>query len=444
MKQNKKHYWLFSLAFLLNGCSTVSTHEEWHKLKEHTNNQDELIWVQNERDERIVCELTESELEKGLDECSVIRLAMMRNQELQTALEDIGIAKSDLIQAGLLKNPSISSLFRFPSSGSGFLAESSSMIPISELWQLPYRKKKAKAHLEKTLLNIAQSANQTRRDARKSYCEATFYLDSLQDMEALLDINEKLYKESLLRHEWGYTTPDENLRDQIILNDTRVMHENHILMSQISMNLLGKILNLTSEKINLKCAKLNEPTQEDFDSSKYLQKAFNCRLDLRALKILVKEKKYSLELQKKRLFKEVHTGVSYEHEFEGKNSLGPALEMELPIFDQNQAQIARASYELRKAKKQLSTLENDIRQEVTDNIKTIEYLSKKINTLKTETIPQQEELNKFYTHWNSLMQVNSYKKLEAEKDLISRRVEYKKTLMEYQNAIIELEYSTGF
>ena len=58
-------------------------------------------------------------LQKDLTEQSIIQLALLNNQDLQAAYEELGIAQADLIQAGLLRNPSLGFAIRFPEGAAG-------------------------------------------------------------------------------------------------------------------------------------------------------------------------------------------------------------------------------------------------------------------------------------------------------------------------------------
>jgi outer membrane protein TolC len=68
--------------------------------------------------------------------------------------------------------------------------------------------------------------------------------------------------------------------------------------------------------------------------------AFEHRLDLRAARSAVEEATWSLDRQRGQVMGAVDAGAVAEKE--GDWSVGPGLRLELPIFDQNHAQVARA------------------------------------------------------------------------------------------------------
>src|SRR4051812_29027480 len=48
-----------------------------------------------------------------------VQIALLNNRNLQATFEEIGVAKADLLEAGLLKNPSFDASVRFPDGGGG-------------------------------------------------------------------------------------------------------------------------------------------------------------------------------------------------------------------------------------------------------------------------------------------------------------------------------------
>ena len=69
-------------------------------------------------------------------------------------------------------------------------------------------------------------------------------------------------------------------------------------------------------------------------------------------------------------------------------SIGPSLSLELPVFDQNQAQIARARFEFDQAWKLLATLETSICQEVRSAVDHTETACRVARFYRDEILPQ--------------------------------------------------------
>ena len=101
--------------------------------------------------------------------------------------------------------------------------------------------------------------------------------------------------------------------------------------------------------------------------------ALDHRVEVQMAKFRIRQAEQMLELDKKFVFKHIGVGASYERDVEGTEGFGPALDIQLPLFDQNQAQIARTRYKIRQERKNLQALEGQIREEVTKDLEQIQF-----------------------------------------------------------------------
>ena len=83
-------------------------------------------------------------IDDGLTETEAIEIALWNNTGFQESLADLGIARADLVQAGLLRNPVLSLLFPW---GPKQL-EATARWPIDALWQRPNRVAAARLNAE--------------------------------------------------------------------------------------------------------------------------------------------------------------------------------------------------------------------------------------------------------------------------------------------------------
>ncbi len=87
-------------------------------------------------------------------------MALRNNRDLRADLEMIGQANADLVQAGLLQNPSFDFMLMLPSGGGRTMLRSEAlpMMPLQDLWLIPARQQVAKAELQKAVLRVADRA----------------------------------------------------------------------------------------------------------------------------------------------------------------------------------------------------------------------------------------------------------------------------------------------
>ena len=105
---------------------------------------------------------------------------------------------------------------------------------------------------------------------------------------------------------------------------------------------------------------LPDPPQWEVEEELLVELALERRLDLRAAERVVSAARARLETELRSRVPSVQLGLSYER-VDGVDALGPAAGVELPLFDQNQAQIAKARYLCEAAEKNLTALRLAVR-----------------------------------------------------------------------------------
>jgi cobalt-zinc-cadmium efflux system outer membrane protein len=205
--------------------------------------------------------------------------------------------------------------------------------------------------------------------------------------------------------------------------------------------------------------------------------ALSKRLDVRASTQAVQSSEERLLLQQRRVFPNVSVGVALERGERGRAAgrdlladtarasvaagaltapeieprpnpstdliIGPSLSLELPIFDQNQAQIARAAYELEQAQCQLQWLQRSIEQDVRSAVDRAGTAWGIANFYRNEVMPQAEAnldlaQDAYHAGRSTILAI-----LDAERTLLSTRDSYAVALLQAAATIPEIEQTVG-
>src|SRR5438046_2166115 len=75
---------------------------------------DQLHWNQGGTEDEQVSRAVQKLLDRELTVAAATQIALLNNPKLQAIYERLGVAQADLVQAGLLRNPSISGNVDFP------------------------------------------------------------------------------------------------------------------------------------------------------------------------------------------------------------------------------------------------------------------------------------------------------------------------------------------
>ena len=95
-------------------------------------------------------------------------MALLNGSDLQTTYEELGVAQADLVQAGLLANPTISAEIRFPGRPN-FPVEANLEDEFLQLFFLPLRQKVAQAQLEQSQGRRDGCGDSSRGRAREAF-----------------------------------------------------------------------------------------------------------------------------------------------------------------------------------------------------------------------------------------------------------------------------------
>ncbi|MCK4789918.1 MAG: TolC family protein [Desulfobacteraceae bacterium] len=434
------------LILLLVGCA-VKTAPEWKRFQEMAKERtdQELLWEKSKKEHTAILTEVDELLADGLSRQEAVRVALLNNRLLQSSFEQLGISKSDLVQAGLFSNPSLSAVFRFLiSSGSGTNIDADLFLPISDLWQIPFRKKAAAAQMEATIIRVGQTVIETVAEAKHAY-DAVYYLgEARRETEEILDRFMAIRDQVVVRRDFGYMSDLDVYLAQTMVAEAEMQLARFEGELAIARSHLNRVLSFEPRQIGYEIQ--GGAADEHLalpDLGKAVRYATDHRLDIQMARFKVRQAERTLELEKARILKHVSVGASYEREADGADVFGPGFDIELPIFDQNQAQIAKARYRIRQARKNLQALEGKVREEVTSDLETIHFHRAQVQTFREKIIPFREKAIGYAERWVNAMQLNRLYLLEAQKGLLQSRREYLEALMERQRALVDLELHMG-
>lgn len=444
-KRERIALFLFIISLILSGCATVETKEEWLKINTFSIEKTgmDLFWQKNEDDERLIKEEIKKLLSDGLSMEDSVRIALLNNKKLQSSFEEIGIAKADLVQAGLLTNPDLTAIFRFPFGGGKTGIETGGLINISEIWQIPIKKKIAFKKLEISIHQISELILDTVKEAKNAYIDYAFLSLIRQEVERIKDVVEEWREHLVYREKFGFTSALDILMAESVLADTELEFsktESELLIARYRLN---RILGLSDEHWDIKTDLIileKIPSLPDLES--LISKATS-RPDIQIAKNEVEEAHQLLRFEKTLIFSNIQAGALYEKGIDGDESIGPEIGLKIPIFDQNQAQIAKAEYRLRQKEKALKAKIDEIKEEVSSTYERLLFLSQQIDYLKNKIIPVREQAVEHAERYFNAMEMNMLYLLEARKNLIESKRHYLQALKEYHEQMTMLERIVG-
>lgn len=451
------------LLALGGGCATVDPQPDYRRASAYVEQATGVTDILPEDAETIERHVAER-LENGLTVAEAVEISLINNPEFQAAWMDVGMARADLVQAGLLSNPTLGLAIRLPSGGGLANVEGSIAQNIAEIWQIPARVEGAERDLNRAILELARRAAQLAAETKSAYHTAAGREQSYAIARENLDVAERLLETAIARREAGAGNElDVNLARSAAL-EARLMLRTARLDAAEAMRTLGRRLGLDEPADELV---LNDevppPVALDLSLDPVIELAREHRLDFRAARENVAMASSRLQQERLGVLRTLELGVAFERggrkegvpkntrpeEGEGPPeevadlSVGPALGLEIPLFDQNQAQIARAEFAYQKAADLLIALQRAMIQDVGGAVDRTLTASELARLTGEEFLPLARE--------NLALSEESYRAgkasvlavLQAQRFLLDSRRREIVAQVDAANALVDLERVVG-
>lgn len=285
-------------------------------------------------------------LQDGLAEEEAIALALWNNAAFQLALADLGLARADIVDAGMLRNPVLSFLFPL---GPKQL-EATVRWPLEVFWQRPRRIAAARANAEAIAtrlvqdgLNLISEVKVAFHDALAADARVPVAADAGRLQRQIADLAaSRLAAGDISEMEARAAATDAARTEQ----DMRRAEYDAIVAKERVRFLTG--IGAAIADIKLAASAAAPAPNACGDIVKIRQDAAAARPDVRAAELAVEAAGARAGWERSRLLT-----LSAVLDANGSGSqgfeMGPGLDAEIPLFARNQGQIARADAELERA-----------------------------------------------------------------------------------------------
>ncbi len=434
------------IILVLSGCATVDTSGEWSKVKDYTFKKTgiEAVWEKHKSERDFINKEIERLLSDGLTRDDAVWISILNNPRLQSVFEEIGIAKAELVQAGLLKNPIVSAFFKLPLSGGPTGFEIEGVFSLLDLWQIKPRKKIASARLEAVILKVYEEILNTSIEAKRLYYEYVLSSYMKDEIEKIKNETDNLKEQVKYFGDFGFSNELDIKRANIAALEQEIEYTSIETSLQLARMNLNRIMGFMPDKMDYDIIKeISEDAALPSDISKLIDKAFSNRLDLKINELKINEATELLGLEYRGIIEELEAGLSYEKKTEGEEFFTPSLRFSIPIFNTNRAQIAKAEFVLRQAVKELNETKLRIREDVLKTVERMKEIRQKIYIIKELIIPKQREAVQYAEKYFNAMQLNLLQVIEARIELLKSQKRLFEEMLEKKRTELELEKAIG-
>lgn len=321
-------------------------------------------------------------LDRPLSSDDAAAIALWKNPQLQVDLATLGLARGDLIDAGLLRNPRLDMLFPVGLKPFELLFN----FPVDAFWSRPRRVEASQAAYDQLAQSLIQNGLNTVRDAR--FAHADFVLARTREItgEQIAALRKRIVELTNARLRAGdiseleamaARTEEAAAGEQLV----RLKHDVELASERLRI-LLGLSINRTGIDVVATAVDSSPPP----DAGDLLEKALQARPDLRAAELSIASATKRARWERSRIF--VIAGQLSSKGI-GNNGIltGPGLSTELPIFNRNQGLIARADADVEVASRQYLNLKQRVAFEVYEARKLLVQALDVLARLREQVLP---------------------------------------------------------
>ncbi len=377
-------------------------------------------------------------LEDGMTEEEAVAIALWNNAQFQTDLEELGFARADLIEAGLLRNPIFSLLFPV---GPKQL-EWTLSLPIEVLWQRPNRVALAKLNCEKIAENLIQHGLLLVRDVRITFANLSLAQEQLNIITDEMNIINEIAEIASARLRAGDISELEEIEFRITASQIKETFIHYDRDAEIQMIRLKTSTGMVSEESNFHIVPTPVQVLSIQDTTLLVKTALMARPDLRAAELEIEAAGKSLGWERSKI---LNITATLDANAEGKEGfeMGPGMQIQIPLFNWNSGGTSRAHAEMERSVKHYITLQQSIRKEVLESYQNFQAAKKVYDMLSNEIVPAATQAAKSSEKAYLAGEISYLEFLEFEQQLLSARLRLIDAEAEMHRSIANLYYSMG-
>lgn len=394
-----------AFALLAAGCASVPRDAGIDDVRKAVEEQgvQKLGWSPEQPIEPPSDEALRPLLSGELDVERAVEIALTNNRDLLASLEELGVARADLMAASTVRNPVFHGEVRF-SGNPGNPFEIGITQTLIDLFQLPRRRALGQAAFEAARLRVTGAVLGFAAEVRADYYTLQAAQQALAQQRTITAAAEASAELSRRQHDAG------NISDLDLELEQSIYEGAKLDLARAELDELESRERLLADLGALETLPLTLPAQEppaedgQERSLEEMEAAFPRRLDLSIAEAEVEAARRALPLARASAYDELAVGGHYEREPDGKSTTGPSVELPIPLFDRGLAGRTRAVANLRLAEQRLHALTASARSEARAARERLLEARARAEYLRTVVVPRRQRiLNLTQLEYNAML-----------------------------------------
>ena len=385
-----------SAALLLAGCASFSPDGGMNTVSELTKERTgHTVALQRRGSDADSMHARIAEiLEQPLSADTAVELALLNNHGLQASLSQLGIAESDLVQAGRLRNPVFT--FGRMALGSGAVEiERGLMVDVLGLLTMPAARQVQQRRFEQAQYQAADDAIAIASETRRAYFAAVSSQEMVQylrQVKEAADASNELARRMVAA---GNFNKLAQMREQAYYAEAMAGFARAQRQALADRERLTRLLGLSGGQVGFKLPeRLPELPKELIDPQDAERKAIDKRLDVLMARRATEATARSLGLVKATRFVDgLELGYRNKSESAEHRKNGYEIELPLPLFDFGSARAARAEATYMQAVHRAAEVAVNARSEVRESYSTYRTAYDLAKHYRDEVVPLRRRIS---------------------------------------------------
>jgi cobalt-zinc-cadmium efflux system outer membrane protein len=383
----------------------------------------------------------------GLTEDEAVALALTLNPAIRAKRFGSTEARSHLVTAGLWPNPVFALAIQPGVAGApGFTSAGAWLLEIVRVW-------------ERSTRIDAETATVAQTEAEIVAAEWALVAEVRSRRWAVLDGVQTV---ALLRQEAELRTRAlEVIRKGRDLGETR---ELDLALAELGMAEVQRDLRRAETELETARRNLNQSMAlphelvvplveaskpvairvfEDLSDDELETRLLAGRFELRAKEFAYERAEHDYHLAIYRQYPPLGVGPSFQSQPDKSFYVGPTILLELPIFNQNQGEIAEGRAARDRVGIEYAALLHRLKAEAYEARGQLRRAKLEVEAQERDVLPVVERSQKLLEQALKLREIGTLGWITAQRRALLARREYVSSLLRYQNAVIRIEVSTG-
>lgn len=413
-------------AALLTSCVSVPRDAGLSAMQQSVADRTNQTYDWTANDERL-----RTMLQDELTADGAVAIAVARNPRLQVTLAELGIARADLIEASTIANPLFELEVRFPRAP--YLAYEVRLAQsLIDLAQLPRRRALGRAAFDAAQLRVSAEVLRFAADVRTSYFDLLAATQHAAQMRSISEAAQAAAEVAIKQQQAGNITDLDLENEQALYEQAKLDASRAERRLVVAREALTRAMGVTEpwrvpeQFPELPPAELEQPQLE--------QLAAQQRLDLAIARREVEIAQRQVPLARLGALGAVIADVHYQREPSGEHTVGPGIELPIPIFNTGRGARTRAEAQYVRASQLLRALEGESSSRLRSAGAVLAEARARVEYYRDVVLPRRRRIVELTKLEHNAMLVGIFQLLQARRNEAQAQSDYVDAQREYWSA----------